>query len=1421
MLKSFAALVVFLNAMLSPAPQPDNSPVTVIQPLPACTGTSGDNFLFNGDFGSGEENIFPFDPGLSPSYPYAFSGPPDLGTYTLTNNTSPWDGVADTWIDIEDNSPDPNGYMMVVDAAIDPGIFYEQTIDVCPNTTYEFSADIINIVEPLASPLLEPNVDFLIDGVPVLNTGDIPQDATWYNFAFLFSTAADQFTLTLALQNNASGDAGNDLALDNISFRTCGPEVNAELLSTDPICPGDSVMVSVTVGPEYPTPVVLWQVLDETGADWQDIAFTGDQLTATIGPIPNNGILRALVANDTDNLLSNFFCSIISNEINPVFQAIEDCFTAPITVTGDLCNGTLGENIFPDGDFGSGSDQFGPPLPPGTTTYIVQDTTWPNDGFYSILNFWDTDPCENFWPDPCWILPLEDNSDDPEGYVMAVNATWGETGIFYYSTISGLCENTTYQFSADIKNLNNTFFAPYNPGFPDEIILPNIDFIIGPEDAPIELLQVAPESYNTGDIINDGQWITYGFTFQTEPGVTDISFAIRNNAPGGGGNDFLLDNISFQVCGPTLDIFRSEICAGESVTLSAVIIGDQFDNPAIQWQESTDNGQSWADLPGQSNTALFLDTPIEGNQYRFLVAGSMENLSNPNCVVISIPDTITINQPSTFNLSTIICEGDSIIVGNEYFSQEGNYTVLLTTAAGCDSTVELSLFLTETFELNLVDTLCEGESITIGTNTYSQTGIYTDSLTSASGCDSIITLDLTVGAAYEIDRVEEICEGDSILIGNTIYDQSGNYTAILSSQDNCDSIIHLDLTVHPVYSIDRTETICEGESITLGNQVYDQTGSYTAMLSTANGCDSIITLDLTVNPSPDTSITAFICKSETYQVGNSIYNTTGLYSDTLSTVDGCDSIINLDLTVYPDYEITLDEMICEGEFVMVGNSIYSQTGNYMDSLLTSDGCDSVVFLNLTVSQSHLLNIGTSICEGESYIVGDSVYTETGTYSNMLTTVDGCDSTVNLVLTVRPTPTTMLTESICEGDSIRIGASVYKESGNYVDVLATVYGCDSTVMLDLSVIEAVTTQEEIALCPGDTYEGTVVTADSTITTIQTGSNGCDSTHVIFLNLSDLETIEISGANTFCEGSFSLLEGPAGFAAYNWSTGDTSAIIEADMAITYSLTVTDDLGCQAEASISLESTELSASFTSTDPSCFGSADGEIMVENIVGGTGDLSFLINGIESPLIGLSAGTYEISVIDEAGCQYSELVSLNNPPLLTIFLEEQVDIKISDSIELSPEFGFVPDSLVWSPATGLSCTDCPNPQATPFESTTYTLTAWDAEGCFVSAQITIEVDNSRFVYLPNAFSPNDDGLNDQFTVFGGQAVDQVVELLIFDRWGELVFQQTEFMPNDLKLGWDGKFNGKVMPVGVYTYFTQVRFKDESTLLFKGDVLLIR
>ena len=323
MVKRFAALAFGLSSLfILGKAYKQTLPMEWFSPsfFPECMGAQGDNFLFNGDFGAGEDNIFQEDPGLSPSYPYSFSGPPDLGTYTLTNNTTPWTGdVADTWIDIEDNSPDPNGYMMVVDAAIEPGIFYEITIDVCPNTNYEFSADIINIVDPNVSLLLEPNVDFLIEGNAVLNTGNIPQDATWYNFGFLYATLADQFTLTLALRNNASGDAGNDLAIDNISFRACGPEVNANLANTDPICPGDSLEVNLTIGPGYPNPFIQWQVLSPGVSGWQNIGDITDQLNVSISPIPADAVLRALVAQSPDELLNNPLCAVISNELAPLF----------------------------------------------------------------------------------------------------------------------------------------------------------------------------------------------------------------------------------------------------------------------------------------------------------------------------------------------------------------------------------------------------------------------------------------------------------------------------------------------------------------------------------------------------------------------------------------------------------------------------------------------------------------------------------------------------------------------------------------------------------------------------------------------------------------------------------------------------------------------------------------------------------------------------------------------------------------------------------------------------------------------------------------------------------------------------------------------------------------------------------------------
>ncbi|HQU58339.1 MAG TPA: hypothetical protein PLU64_04065, partial [Saprospiraceae bacterium] len=178
--------------------------------------------------------------------------------------------------------------------------------------------------------------------------------------------------------------------------------------------------------------------------------------------------------------------------------------------------------------------------------------------------------------------------------------------------------------------------------------------------------------------------------------------------------------------------------------------------------------------------------------------------------------------------------------------------------------------------------------------------------------------------------------------------------------------------------------------------------------------------------------------------------------DTLvSLATGCDSIVTLDLTVYPIPETALVQEICDGESFPVGSSNYTTTGVYQD-VLTSvvTGCDSIVNLNLTVHPIPVTNLVQEACDGETITIGSSTYTTTGQYQDVLTSVvTGCDSIVNLALTVHPIPVTNLVQEICDGESFGVGSSTYMASGVYQDILSSVVtGCDSIVNLNLTVNE---------------------------------------------------------------------------------------------------------------------------------------------------------------------------------------------------------------------------------------------------------------------------------------------------------------------------------------------------------------------------------
>ncbi|HEY3385340.1 MAG TPA: hypothetical protein VGK46_02450 [Saprospiraceae bacterium] len=240
-----------------------------------CGGNLGDNIFLAGDFGSGSPAIYPEDPNLAPGFLYTTITPPTDGTYILTNDMSKWAYHWPTWLQIGDNSDDPNGYMMVVNASETPGIFYEQVItNLCENTFYEFSADAINLMRKNMGGIL-PDISFYINDLLQYTTGPVQQDEKWHQYGFTFTSGPGQSTLKLTLRNNAPGGGGNDLALDNISFRACGPDANIKMPAGGKFCANELPLLSAQIDTDIG--FVQWQMSDDS-LTWSPGFSTGQTL---------------------------------------------------------------------------------------------------------------------------------------------------------------------------------------------------------------------------------------------------------------------------------------------------------------------------------------------------------------------------------------------------------------------------------------------------------------------------------------------------------------------------------------------------------------------------------------------------------------------------------------------------------------------------------------------------------------------------------------------------------------------------------------------------------------------------------------------------------------------------------------------------------------------------------------------------------------------------------------------------------------------------------------------------------------------------------------------------------------------------------------------------------------------------------------
>ena len=209
------------------------------------------------------------------------------------------------------------------------------------------------------------------------------------------------------------------------------------------------------------------------------------------------------------------------------------------------------------------------------------------------------------------------------------------------------------------------------------------------------------------------------------------------------------------------------------------------------------------------------------------------------------------------------------------------------------------------------------------------------------------------------------------------------------------------------------------------------------------------------------------------------------------------------------------------------------------------------------------------------------------------------------------------------------------------------------------------------------------------------------------------------------------------------------------------------------------------------------------------------------------SGIYIVSVFDDRGCSADTtyMIMEPNPIIVSIDPEDPV-VDLGDSILLS---GVIVQSdnpiatYTWTSDGPFSCATCPDTWASNDLPTVYALSVTDINGCTGSADVLVDVDYDRDVFIPNIFSPNNDGRNDDFKVFTGLGVVSIDRIEIYDRWGNQLHVETDLLPSPTGAGkWDGTSRGQPLNPGVYVYVVQVRFIDNDTVLtYRGDVTLLR
>ena len=784
--------------------------------------------------------------------------------------------------------------------------------------------------------------------------------------------------------------------------------------------------------------------------------------------------------------------------------------------------------------------------------------------------------------------------------------------------------------------------------------------------------------------------------------------------------------------------------------------------PQVNESEIISDSEGWTQVSG---------TFVATEPYEYLVIGnfydnpSTATLPNPNSIHINaryfVDDVAVQNACLSASADTTICEGGTaeLVASGEGFigwAFENSPGTLLST----DSTLTISLTQTETF---LVYADCDTLSVTVNVTEGPSIDLGED----VSLCPGEI---LTLDAAFA--EATYLWQDNSVGSEFTVIQPGEYWVEVTNECGTFADTINVDLGSPPEVNLGNDTTLCAGASLvldaTLPNATYLwQNNSTNATFTvTQNG---IFTVDV--------------------------------------SVDGCtgsDDIV-VTFTDEPAFIQETDTTLCQGQSIFFDGQTLTETGIYNSS---GQGglCDTLLVLDLEVTPAPTLFTDVVLCPGDEFTFDGEILTMPGTYTQITTNPFGCDSVTTLDLSFAQP----IEDFILEGEESCAGQTVtLLNTGQSADITWSTGSTDQSVVVPAPGEYSATVVDEF----GCAFTQTVTLDEIDIDFVQ----------VDVVSISDFNGFEVScfeGTNGSIE--VSALNGTLPY-TYNWNNGMEGNALSGLGNGLYTVSVTDADGCTGSALFNFEAPEeLVFEFSAENPICHNETNGRVEVVNTFGGLTPFTYSLNNSEfqeeQEFVNLGAGSYNLSILDGNGCVTDFQFDLVNPPLFMVQASDSQTLEEGESadIEVLTDLDEIA-SIIWDPSEGLSCFDCLTPTAEPSESTLYEVGITDENGCRVSDFIRIDIAPLLEVYIPNSFTPNEDGINDIFKPVLSFP-PELYKLRVYNRWGNLVFESS-----DPDLGWNGSSNQDEFygQNTVHQYHLTVGYSNIDLKVYRGTITVVR